>query len=181
MQPLRLDSAPAVDLRRSTKLPMEVLENIHAFLPRDSLAKSPMAEIVADMIEAHGPVFYFRVRCPLCRRRVICRTFYMAHGFVRPREHRCVNCMQTVRLGFRPRAEWHRRSKRRDYYRNVNDLWSDTFRADSFWGFFRLTQYYRDVERNIVHPSVRLLNEWNIREDKTESRVGGFYENHYDE
>ena len=36
---LRLDSAPAVDLRRSTRLPPEVLESIHAFLPRDSAAR----------------------------------------------------------------------------------------------------------------------------------------------
>lgn len=77
MTPLLLDSAPAVDLRRSTRLPMEVFESIHAFLPRDRDATSPTAAIMKG---ADGALIRRRNdKCDLC-----CKS--SLHSFYEPGE-----------------------------------------------------------------------------------------------
>jgi hypothetical protein len=65
MKPLVLDSAPAVDLRHSRELPQEVLENIHAFLPRDRTCSSATASALKG--RRRLTAFRFNSFCAVCR------------------------------------------------------------------------------------------------------------------
>jgi hypothetical protein len=110
MARLLLDSAPGVDLRRSKKLPTEVLESIHAFLPRDRDARSPTAALVrrAERVLLH-------VLCTDCRRRGIPQftEWMLTHGIYHVHElYECEYCFQ----------EW-RAAQARSHGRKAGDVY----------------------------------------------------------
>jgi hypothetical protein len=131
---LRLDSAPAVNLRRSTRLPLEVLESIHAFLPRDKAARSPLSTAFWSAHSAsfvYGCVLERRIKCRMCRqiRQDIVVFDASADRFKLTRF--CYDCRFRLKWHWHPKKPWHRHNLRmrsrahsQEYLcqRRINDL-----------------------------------------------------------
>jgi len=108
---LLLDSAPAVDLRRSTRLPLEVLESIHAFLPRDWAARSPLSTAFrsarkVDLI--FGRMVERRIKCRMCRRMREEILVFDAKADCFELTRFCRGCESGLKKHWKRKLPWHR-------------------------------------------------------------------------